>query len=720
MQIHTVYTLLAVGIWVIVGTLIAIASRKGLGKGLSEYFIANRKIGGFVSALTYSATTYSAFMMIGLAGFTYKGGVGALGFELTYLAGLMLVIFFGPRFWLVGKKFGYVTPAELLGDRYQNKGVAFVAAVLCLIFLIPYSAVQLMGVAYLMEILSYGGIPFIVGLLLATIIAIVWAWIAGMRSVAWTDSLQALVMIITAITITFFVIYKGFGGFGNFFNKLELNYPQWLTLPGPGFFSFKVYLGLTLPWFFFSISNPQVSQRLFIPKSMGALKRMCGGFLIFGFVYTVITVLWGFSAKLLCPNLSIADKASPTLLSLSFIPTTLALIAMVAIMAAAISTIDSIMLSLSSMFAKDIYQNIRTKASEEKVLWMGVAYLMEILSYGGIPFIVGLLLATIIAIVWAWIAGMRSVAWTDSLQALVMIITAITITFFVIYKGFGGFGNFFNKLELNYPQWLTLPGPGFFSFKVYLGLTLPWFFFSISNPQVSQRLFIPKSMGALKRMCGGFLIFGFVYTVITVLWGFSAKLLCPNLSIADKASPTLLSLSFIPTTLALIAMVAIMAAAISTIDSIMLSLSSMFAKDIYQNIRTKASEEKVLWMGKFIIPVIGIIAFLFARARFGLISTLSVASSTGLLMTVPTIIGAFFWKRGTSAGAIASMVVGAIITATLYITKCYPLGHWPGVWGGITSSVVFIGISLLTRPPRKKAEEFINYLDKTLLEKNAL
>ena len=144
MQIHTVYTLLAVGIWVIVGTLIAIASRKGLGKGLSEYFIANRKIGGFVSALTYSATTYSAFMMIGLAGFTYKGGVGALGFELTYLAGLMLVIFFGPRFWLVGKKFGYVTPAELLGDRYQNKGVAFVAAVLCLIFLIPYSAVQLM------------------------------------------------------------------------------------------------------------------------------------------------------------------------------------------------------------------------------------------------------------------------------------------------------------------------------------------------------------------------------------------------------------------------------------------------------------------------------------------------------------------------------------------------------------------------------------------------
>ncbi|MEA1964998.1 MAG: sodium:solute symporter family protein [Candidatus Aerophobetes bacterium] len=494
MQIHTVYTLLAVIIWIIVGTLIAVVARKGLGKGLSEYFIANRKIGGFVSALTYSATTYSAFMMIGLAGFAYKGGVGALGFELTYLAGLMLVVFFGPRFWLVGKKFGYVTPSQLLSDRYQNKGVAFIAALLCLIFLIPYSAVQLMGVAYLMEVLSSGGIPFIVGLLVAIIIAIVWAWIAGMRSVAWTDSLQALVMIITATTITFFVIYKGFGGFGGFFNKLELNYSQWLTLPGPGFFSFKVYLGLTLPWFFFSISNPQVSQRLFIPKSMRALKQMCGGFLIFGFVYTVITVLWGFSARLLCPDLSVADKASPALLALPLVPTVLGLIAMVAIMAAAISTIDSIMLSLSSIFAKDIYQNVKTEVKEERVLWVG----------------------------------------------------------------------------------------------------------------------------------------------------------------------------------------------------------------------------------KFIIPVIGVTAFFFARARFGLISTLSVASSAGLLMMVPTIIGAFLWRRGTAAGAIASMTVGAIITATMYITKWYPLGHWPGVWGGIMCSLVFIGVSLLTRPPRKRAEEFIDYLDKTLVEKNAL
>src|SRR5690625_6947076 len=93
---------------------------------MSGYFLGNRKMGGFVSAMSYSATTYSAFMLIGLAGLTYTGGVGALGFELIYLCGVTLVLIFGPRFWLACKNFGYGTPSEMLGDPYQNRAVGTV------------------------------------------------------------------------------------------------------------------------------------------------------------------------------------------------------------------------------------------------------------------------------------------------------------------------------------------------------------------------------------------------------------------------------------------------------------------------------------------------------------------------------------------------------------------------------------------------------------------
>src|SRR5512146_1621823 len=105
-------------IYVILGTFIAFMARRRMGAGLTEFFLANRAVGGVISALTYSATTYSAFMMIGLAGLTYLNGVGAMGYEFTYLCGIFMLVFFLPRFWLAGKKWDYVSPMELLTDRY--------------------------------------------------------------------------------------------------------------------------------------------------------------------------------------------------------------------------------------------------------------------------------------------------------------------------------------------------------------------------------------------------------------------------------------------------------------------------------------------------------------------------------------------------------------------------------------------------------------------------
>jgi len=102
-----------------------------------------------------------------------------------------------------------------------------------------------------------------------------------------------------------------------------------------------------LPWFFFSITNPQVSQRLFIPKSMKSMRFTVMGFMIFGFIYTLISIIWGFTAKILLPNLENADLATASLLVLPIVPKALALVVMVGITAAAISTIDSILLTLT-------------------------------------------------------------------------------------------------------------------------------------------------------------------------------------------------------------------------------------------------------------------------------------------------------------------------------------------------------------------------------------
>jgi SSS family solute:Na+ symporter len=203
-------------IYTAVSLYIAYLSRSGKETSMSGYFLGNRNMNGFVSALSYSATTYSAFMLVGLSGLTYKGGVGALGFEIIYFVGVTLVAFFGPRFWLAGKKYGYVTPSEMLGDRYNNKSVATVISIASCIFLIPYSAVQLAGVGYLLQGMTGGSISFTTGVLVATVLAIVFSFVAGIRSVMWTDSLQALMMVVASTAVVLLII-KGLGGFGEFF-----------------------------------------------------------------------------------------------------------------------------------------------------------------------------------------------------------------------------------------------------------------------------------------------------------------------------------------------------------------------------------------------------------------------------------------------------------------------------------------------------------------------
>ncbi|MBV2180408.1 MAG: sodium:solute symporter family protein [Castellaniella sp.] len=455
-------------------------STNGRSVSMSGYFLGARRFGGFVSALSYSATTYSAFMMVGLAGLTYTAGVGAFGFEIVYFVGVSLVAIFGPRFWRVGKAYDFITPSEMLGHRYQSKSVAVSTALTNCLFLIPYAAVQLAGVGYLLVGMSDGAISFTTGTVFATIVALVFSYIAGMRSVMWTDALQAAFMLVSAFAVALLVVH---------------------------------HLG-----------------------------------------------------------------------------------------------------GLSSMFGQ----------------------LAEV-------------------------------------------------------KG----------------QVLTVPGPGFFSFATFLGLTLPWFFFSLSNPQVSQRLFMPKSLPAMRLMLLGFLCFGLVYTLVAVTWGFGALLALPGLPKADLATPRLLASGIVPPLLAEVVMIGILAAAISTIDSIMLTLSSMLSRDVYAHASGHQDDRRQVRFGKWVLAIIAVLALAFAELQLNLIAVLSVASSTGLAVTVPAIIGAFYWRRGTAAGALASIVGGSAVVLLMFATGIQPLGLSAGVWVLPVSVVLFVAVSLCTRAPTKTADEFI-------------
>ena len=83
-------------------------------------------------------------------------------------------------------------------------------------------------------------------------------------------------------------------------------------------------------------------------------------------------------------------------------------------------------------------------------------------------------------------------------------------------------------------------------------------------------------------------------------------------------------------------------------------------------------------------------------------------------MVVPSIFGAFFWKRATAAASVASIVSGAVLVLVLQVTGMRPLCWWPGVWGLIVCVALFVIVSLVTRAPSEKADEFIGYVREQL------
>lgn len=154
-------------------------------------------------------------------------------------------------------------------------------------------------------------------------------------------------------------------------------------------------------------------------------------------------------------------------------------------------------------------------------------------------------------------------------------------------------------------------------------------------------------------------------------------------------------------------MIGVLAACVSTIDSIMLTLSSMISRDVV-GARGSTSEKAQLMVGKLVIPVIGVLAYWFAHLQLDLIAVLSVSASAGLLVMVPPIIGAFFWKRGTAAGVISSVLVAGTLVLILEFSQVSLLGQGSGVWGLTVAVAVFVVVSLATSAPRERAAEFIS------------
>ncbi|RKX76751.1 MAG: sodium:solute symporter family protein [Spirochaetes bacterium] len=361
--------LILLGIYIAAGTAISLYVMR-VKQSQEDYFIGGRKIGAVLSALTYASTTYSAFMMVGLVGLSYAHGIGAFIFETSYLvATIILLSVYGKKIWQLGKEQVLISPMELFSARYGHL-TSLIGAIICFVALIPYTSVQVIGLAKILSKFGEPRITFGTGVIVATLVICIWAFIGGLRGVAITDALQGLFMLGIAVFAVFWT--------GNYMGGIEISrFPNEFWTPAR-------FINLTLPWCFFALTNPQVSQRLFILRDRNALKRMIILFGIFGFLYTLIVTLMGFSAKYgtikgIFPQIADRDSVIIEVLDLmmSRFTTWIALPLALSIVFASVSTANSIILSLASMFSRDV-------ASQRENVWWGRIFIIILTAVVGI------------------------------------------------------------------------------------------------------------------------------------------------------------------------------------------------------------------------------------------------------------------------------------------------------------------------------------------------
>ncbi len=412
-------------------------------KTVEDYFTASRTLGTFISLFTYFATLCSAFTFLGCAGWGYSKGLawyGPIGVG-TALISINFYIF-GYRVWLLGKKYGYISPPELIRDRF-GKELQIIYSAVMLIFILPYLAVQAMGAGYVLEEISHGVIPYVAGAGIITLFMIVLT-MGGMRSVAWTDALMGIMMLV-CLSLAFGLVSSGLGGLKEATSKLAEESPAHLSRLGVGnFFTPGIWFGFLLLWVVADPLMPHLWTRMYAVKSPQVIKRMMFLFPLVCLVVFFFPVWIGAMGSTVIPNLEgpAVDRILP-LLMIKFAPPWLVAIILAGSLAALISTADSQALSLSSILTRDIYVSfINRKASSARQVLISRIILIFLFLFG---FLIALRpVSTLVAITTSAFTGigvlypatLAALYWKRATKwgAISSVLIGETVSVLLIYK----------------------------------------------------------------------------------------------------------------------------------------------------------------------------------------------------------------------------------------------------------------------------------------------
>ena len=377
---------------------------------LEEWGLAGRRFGTVVTWFLLGGDLYTAYTFVAVPALVY--GSGALGlFALPYtIIVYPLVYVVMPKLWQIARDRGHVTAADYVKDRFDSRGLALLIAITGIVATMPYIALQILGIAVVIQVL---GINIEAALLIAFLALAIFTYASGLRAPALIALVKDAMIWITVI-VAIIVIPSKLGGFPAIFAKVpaaKLNLPPSL-FAGYSTLAFGSALALFL--------YPHAITGTFASKSQHVIKRNSAFLPAYSFLLGLIA-LFGYMAiaagiKPLAPYG--ANSAVPQLIQFAF-PTWFAGFALAAIAIGALVPASVMSIAAANLFCRNIWtEYVRPAASprEEAQVSKIVSLLVKV---GAVGFIL--------------IPGLTQYAITLQLAGGVWILQTLPAVFLALY-----------------------------------------------------------------------------------------------------------------------------------------------------------------------------------------------------------------------------------------------------------------------------------------------
>jgi sodium/proline symporter len=350
--------LLAIGLW---------GSRES--NDLKGYYVAGKRLPAWVIAFSSNATGESAWLLLGLTGMGYAIGVHAFWVILGEVLGVAAAwVFVARPFKEYTDRFDAITVPDYLTDRFGDDRhvFRFLSAIIILSMVTAYTAAQLTASGKAFD--SFLGTGYTSGVWIGLAIVLFYTTVGGFKAVAYSDFLQGTLMLGCLVTLPLVAIPAA-GGFAPTMAALEATDPALLRPMGQfGLSAAGVAsaFGFVAIGFAF-LGSPQLLTRFMAARDQreivdgGLWAVLC----VIGF--DVGAVFAGMAGRVLFPSLADPETVLPEM-SASLFPAFFTGIFLVVVLAAIMSTVDSLLILASSVVVRDVWQKALGSDADERRL----------------------------------------------------------------------------------------------------------------------------------------------------------------------------------------------------------------------------------------------------------------------------------------------------------------------------------------------------------------